>query len=250
MAEFQQLDQNKYIVWTDTGPHFRCAELMHYLFKELAETKIQVCYNLFAECHGKSSRDQHFSSIGFFIKDASNTKKLSTTSDVISAIHEGQKTANLWREKLEKDPITTLAFEYRPNIFKHISNFRTVKNLQTYYNFYTDANFKLFSLIYSDSVEQFEINYKDSTEKVVQDETIKNYMVETAVPAILHDLGQLQRKKERITELFEKKKKTQKKVIYFLYRYLIIGNNRKASLNEFEKAKIRLIYPVRLHFNR
>jgi mRNA interferase HigB len=34
-----------YIVWSDTGPHFRCAEFYHFLFNELAREKIKVDFN-------------------------------------------------------------------------------------------------------------------------------------------------------------------------------------------------------------
>ena len=49
---FKKLDKKKYIVWTDTGPHFRCSEFLYYLFNELALEKIEVNYNLFCEKHG------------------------------------------------------------------------------------------------------------------------------------------------------------------------------------------------------
>ncbi len=39
---FKKIDQKKYIIWVDTGSHFRCGEFLHYLFNELALENIQV----------------------------------------------------------------------------------------------------------------------------------------------------------------------------------------------------------------
>ena len=30
---FKEIDKKNYIIWTDTGSHFRCSEFLHYLFK-------------------------------------------------------------------------------------------------------------------------------------------------------------------------------------------------------------------------
>ena len=44
---FQKFSQKKWIVWADSGNHFRCSEVMSYLFIELARESIRVCYNIF-----------------------------------------------------------------------------------------------------------------------------------------------------------------------------------------------------------
>lgn len=53
---FQDIDKKKYIFWMDTGSHFRCSEVNHYFFKELALEKVKVTANFHAEKHGKSCR--------------------------------------------------------------------------------------------------------------------------------------------------------------------------------------------------
>ena len=60
---FVDVEKNNYIIWADCGSHFRCSELAHYLFKELAEEKKIVNLNFFCEKHGKNRRDQHFSNV-------------------------------------------------------------------------------------------------------------------------------------------------------------------------------------------
>ncbi len=88
-------DKKKYIVWTDTGSHFRCAEFMHYLFVELANLGIEVSYNLFCEKHGKNSRDQHFSCVSQFVYNESMIKQLTSSRDICDAIERQQTLANL-----------------------------------------------------------------------------------------------------------------------------------------------------------
>ena len=158
---FKKFTQKKFIVWADTGPHFRCKELMHYFFKELADEKIQISLNFFCECHGKASRDSHFSIIDVFLKQESCIKKLCSTEDVINAIMEGQKKSNIRRELLGLDPIQTLAIEHRPNVFDHQSFYRKILNLKSYYNFFTNNNFELRSVVFSDLKKSFSIKFID-----------------------------------------------------------------------------------------
>ena len=71
---FKQVDQKDYIIWSDTGSHFRCAEFIHYLFKELADKGITVSFNLFCEKHGKNSRDHHFAVISNYLDKSRSLK--------------------------------------------------------------------------------------------------------------------------------------------------------------------------------
>ena len=51
---FKKIDTKNYIIWADCGTHFRCKELAHYFFSELADQKIIVNCNFFGEKHGKN----------------------------------------------------------------------------------------------------------------------------------------------------------------------------------------------------
>ena len=53
---FKCVERSTYKIFCDTGPHFRNAEFLHYLFNELAGQKIKVSLNFFCEAHGKNSR--------------------------------------------------------------------------------------------------------------------------------------------------------------------------------------------------
>ncbi len=52
MDEFKDVDQDHWIVWTDCGKSFRCAEFIYFLFNDLANKRKSVNLNFFAEKHG------------------------------------------------------------------------------------------------------------------------------------------------------------------------------------------------------
>jgi hypothetical protein len=149
---FKKLDKKSYIVWSDTGPHFRCSEFMHYLFVELAQLKIKVSFNLFCERHGKNSRDQHFSSVSNFLRQESMVKQLTSSLDICLAIERQQKIANINNSRLEAlqkpnsaskeyKQVQTKAFVVPTHVEPSATCFKlTVLNLKQYYNFYTDDN--------------------------------------------------------------------------------------------------------------
>jgi len=203
---FKKLDKNKYFIWSDAGQHFRCSEFIYYLFKSLKDEKIQVSYNIFAECHGKSSRDQHFSRISFFIKEAMFNKKLKSTNDVIAAIESGQIKSNATRCEKQLGPIKTLALEHRPEltIKDRFKNLRKILNLRTYYNFHSDKNLTMCSNIYTDLSEKFLIRYKDMITPRKNDEIKGKNKAELVVEDVDMELESLISKRKIITNVLTK----------------------------------------------
>ena len=110
---FQKIDKKKYNFWADTGTHFRCAELNHYYFEELALEEINVTVNFFGEQHGKSCRDQHFSVLNVYLEKGANLKLIKNTSDLISCYKDGQNSSNLERINNGLDPINFEVFDYQ-----------------------------------------------------------------------------------------------------------------------------------------
>ena len=161
---FRELDRKKYIIWTDTGSHFRCAEFMHFLFKELAQLDIQVSFNLFCEKHGKNSRDQHFSNASYFIQQETMVKKLTSSQDICDAIEKHQILANLNTGRLnslhkdnslriKKKPINTRAFVIPVHSTAKIARWGLqINDLKKYYNFFTDSLFVLKTHFMSDQL--------------------------------------------------------------------------------------------------
>ncbi|CAF0809146.1 unnamed protein product [Brachionus calyciflorus] len=179
LEEFKEIEQNKYLIWADTGSHFRSAEILSYLFVELSNEKIQVCLNFFCEKHGKNGRDQHFSVVGNFLKQESLVKKLTCSEDIANAIDKHQKLSNIRRDNLRLPPVLTKAYVLRKeNIISQIRSFRFVKNIRCYYNFFTDKNFTMKSTILSDLRNSIEIKYKDNKESRTTDESFEGQKIQ------------------------------------------------------------------------
>ena len=73
--------------WTDTGRHFQCGELAHFLLNFLPVTfGIQVTWNFFAEHHGKNIVDGHFGLLSRTIKDLEKNTYLDTLPKLIGCL--------------------------------------------------------------------------------------------------------------------------------------------------------------------
>ena len=165
---FRELDKNRYIIWSDTGPHFRCAEFMHYLFVELALLDKKVSFNLFCEKHGKNTRDQHFSKVSYFLKQESMVKKLCTSQDICDAIEKQQEIANINNACLKSSQKATSTLEYKQVQTKAfvvpehqqtniVSNILKIPNLKNYYNLYTDDNTFILKTHFMSDQTEFDI---------------------------------------------------------------------------------------------
>jgi len=150
---FKSADRKKYIVWTDTGAHFRNSEFMHYLFKELFNQKVSVSFNLICEKHGKNSRDQHFSVFSSFIFRESMVKKLTSSQDICDAIIKQQAIANMNNLRINElrkidstrkaqKSVVTKAFVIPFNPRAINTNPRLIViGLKKYYNFFSSNSF-------------------------------------------------------------------------------------------------------------
>ena len=191
LESFQKLDKKKYIIWTDTGNHFRCAEFMHFLFVELASLRIEVSFNLFCEKHGKNSRDQHFSVVSNFIQQESFVEKLTSSQDICDAIEKHQLFANLDNERINSlQKLTTKGFKKTfteayvipehstPN---YTSFTMTVESLRQYYNFFTDSSFHLKTYLMSDQDISIRLDSKIASENLALNLNPSNDMVEPII---------------------------------------------------------------------
>ncbi|CAF1001538.1 unnamed protein product [Brachionus calyciflorus] len=200
---FKKIDKKKYIIWTDAGTHFRCADFLHYLFNELANEEIIVQYNIFAEKHGKSSRDQHFSVISNFIRQESFIRKLSCSQDIVDAIHKHQLLSNKNRENKKLDLIETYAFIIEPSSQKK-GNIRCIENINNYYNFFNDQEFIFKSTIISDLKKEIIIQFSDKSKAYSKEEIVQNEIKIANDPISIENLEKklfhidlLQREKRR-----------------------------------------------------
>jgi hypothetical protein len=152
---FKIIDKNEYIFWADCGTHFRCAEFCHFLFDELAESDIRVNLNFFAEKHGKSGRDQHFSALSKYIEQENNVNKISDIDSLVKCLKVRQELTNSNRKNLRQDPILLEVLRFPPKLTnqKIKRNFREIADISCYYNLQnirSGQGFELKSSIFSD----------------------------------------------------------------------------------------------------
>ncbi len=81
----------------DTGGHFRCKEFLFLPLHEMLTTwgykRVYVC--LFEQGHGKSQCDQHFSHVGYWVRQRQLEKDVFSTGDVVDAIQAGYDLSNI-----------------------------------------------------------------------------------------------------------------------------------------------------------
>ncbi|CAF0975069.1 unnamed protein product [Brachionus calyciflorus] len=175
LPEFKRIEKKKYIIWADTGTHFRCSEVLHYLFEELFVENIQVCLNFFVEKHGKSSRDQHFSVVSNFIRQESFLKKITCSQDIVDAINKNQDISNNHRKRLKLDQIITHAFVVDPNMkVSDYKQIRMIKNIRNYYNFFKNSEGELRSVILSDLRTSKIVEYRNKMHTLEEPIEISN----------------------------------------------------------------------------
>ncbi len=177
------MDKKKYIIWTDTGSHFRCGEFLHFLFVELAQLQINVSFNLFCEKHGKNSRDQHFSRVSQFLYQESMVSQIVSSQDICNAIEKHQLITNSNNSRindLKKNSteliklIQTKAFvvpQHSNGTFNRPT--LNIDSLKKYYNFFNDALFVLKSHFMSDQENYTDLIY-----------TIKDKTFTTNIPSV------------------------------------------------------------------
>ena len=152
LKNFQEIDENDYIVWADCGTQLRCAEFNFFLFDELARYGKSVSMNWWCEKHGKNLRDQHFSVVSKSINHAKFKLKTSF-KDAQQVVDYLNSTFNQ-NEKLRLTN-TSIAFYYNLPLKETVDiGRREIVDLNCYYNLQnersSDGNFGFFSTLYSD----------------------------------------------------------------------------------------------------
>lgn len=91
-------------IWNDGGASLKNKEVLHYLGEFYQQNKVDLQWNVFTEYHGKSVCDTRFSNISSFLKRYSEQKDkvINTDEDLITAIKEGQHSANENRVRKNK----------------------------------------------------------------------------------------------------------------------------------------------------
>ena len=132
LERFKQIQGKikNYTIWSDCGSHFRNETLVNYFFTELAEEGFCVNWNIFAEKHGKSQRDQHFSVVSGFLNK--EFKSLTTAQEVCDCIIKHQQISN---NICDSYIFQTYCFVVNPqNKESFVIRKRKIENMNDYYN--------------------------------------------------------------------------------------------------------------------
>jgi large subunit ribosomal protein L32 len=70
--------------WSDSGPHFRSGELMHFIFKKLPAVYNKTFFiNYFVEYHGKNIVDGHFGVLSRWVSQGETVQNIYTIDDLL-----------------------------------------------------------------------------------------------------------------------------------------------------------------------
>jgi hypothetical protein len=125
---------NKINFWSDVGNHFRSQEVAHYLLVEVKKRfNIDVNWDTFVECHGKSTVDSHFGVLSQWMKDLENHKKIDTVEQLISCLQKKVQHSNRFRSASER---SIYRFEiYKQEARPAMSKKLLIPNIRSFYHF-------------------------------------------------------------------------------------------------------------------
>ena len=108
------LGAKKIHFWSDTGPHFRSHEYIHYVLKEFPVwlgTKVRVDLNYLTEKHGKNQRDTHFRSVRSYTCRAARDSKqtIGTCSMLKDALTRAHAAVQIFNKSLNR-PLQSCEF--------------------------------------------------------------------------------------------------------------------------------------------
>jgi len=154
MADFSQV-----CFWSDSGPHFRSGELMHFIFEQLPQLYDKQFYmNYFVEYHGKNIVDGHFGVLSRWFKEAEAVQDIHTIEDLLR-VFQNKAQAQQYHNKTSYLS-TEFDLYLRPEARTHIHKLR-VENFGSYLCFIRVGN-KLFASTLStlNSIDYAKVSFK------------------------------------------------------------------------------------------
>jgi hypothetical protein len=169
MPAFQEVDENEWVVFTDCGRQFRCAEFIYFLFNTMSKRGKLVNLNFHAEAHGKGLRDQHFSVVSKALEKFKNKNQrpLRDAQEVVNALNESAFYVNEEKLANNKKTSTSIAVHFNRKEEIIVRNFRVIDDsmLSHYYNFQNRmeiingvTTFPFYSTLYSDLTELMDVD--------------------------------------------------------------------------------------------
>jgi len=141
--------------WFDAGKHFRNAELCHHLVTCKALENIPFDVNYFAEHHGKSPVDAHFSQLSTLLKQAAQVQTINNIDD-LSAIYNKKFNIVIYKREKQQESIKKI---------KLLNSSNGKVNLGDFYSFGVDERKRFFVSTLSGDFERIICNYTTITTK-------------------------------------------------------------------------------------
>ena len=117
--------------WNDTGRHFQCAELAHFILTCVPfEFNVQVTWNFFGEHHGKSIIDGHFGLLSRLIRDIEKDEYIDSIQKLIWCLKGRFDRINIKSKK-----IRVWFFVYDRREREKYINILNIQNLCDFYFF-------------------------------------------------------------------------------------------------------------------
>lgn len=191
MKQFKKLK-----IWSDCGPHFRNKEYLYYISHNLPNNFEEITVNYFAEYHGKSPCDAHFSLISKWFKTIELKKKIRNTNELLEEL-------TIMANQVSKNPVKFLLHtrEKRSRYY----NILEIEDLKLYHCFKTsNYNNIIIASIYSKDIK-FGINIKYNIKQKEDDRKNKT------APILIEDdetfaISQYNKKKKELNILKKQKK--------------------------------------------
>ena len=193
--------------WSDTGPHFRSHEYIHYVLKEfpawLGNRDVRIDLNYLTEKHGKNQRDSHFRCVRSYTMRAARDSKstigtCSMLRDALARAHGAVQQYN----KSAKLPLQSCEFYYLGLSAKgtYQKKCMQVADLCSTYALRMDPNNTLWAYTDSTYKHRVEMPYSCSSYKVPYETSIPA-STPLASPTKLTQM--LKRRRSRKSRLFE-----------------------------------------------
>lgn len=146
--------------WFDSGRHFRNAELCHHLISSPFLENIQFDLNFFAEHHGKSPVDAHFSQLSNLMKQEAKRRMINNIEDLEEIFQKKYNVVIYERKTIQKNGSKIQLTSTQGKII-----------LGDYYSIGADKEKKVFVSVLSESSQKIWCKY--STKKFVDSRSVK-----------------------------------------------------------------------------
>ena len=160
--------------WSDSGPHFRSAELMHFIYHQLPHIHdARYFVNFFVEYNGKSVVDGHFGVLSRWFTEGEAVRDIHSITDLVNWFREkvggqgGQHGGGQPSGGQQGYGRSQVMFDvYEHSSLRDTIHKLTVNNFRSFLSFFRDGNKLLASTLSTlNPLNYAEVTFKTATVK-------------------------------------------------------------------------------------